>query len=388
MANSINRRNWIRSSAFIAGGLAFCSGTIGKLSAMPKRMLRSTRALTDSEAALSGPFDLKARLLANENPFGPSPAAKKAIADALDKSYQYPFMMMSQLSGKIAAYEGVALKNIVMDSGSTPLLHAAALCYTKGGKSVITGDPSYDDLPTYAEEFDGKWVKVPLTADYKLDLDAMEAKVDANTGMVYICNPNNPTATVVDTAKLKAFCERVSKKTMVFVDEAYIDYLPDAQAATMIGQLKAGNNIIVARTFSKLYGFAGLRLGYAIAQPETITMLKKYSSAGFNISSTTLAAALAAYQEKDFLAETLKKTNESKEYLYSVLKQEGYDYIPSSANFVMFPIKMDGKKFSTEMFKRSVGIRDWKLNGKDWCRISIGRMDEMEAFAAAFKEIS
>jgi len=388
MANSINRRNWIRSSAFMAGGLAFCSGTITKLAAMPKRVLQSPRALTDREVALAAPFDLKARLLANENPFGPSATAKKAIADALDKSYQYPFMLASQLSGKIAAYEGVAMKNIVLDSGSTPLLHAAALCYTKGGKSVITGDPSYDDLPTYAEEFDGKWVKVPLTADYKLDLDAMEAKVDANTGMVYICNPNNPTATVVDTAKLKAFCDRVSKKTMVFIDEAYIDYLPDPQSSTMISQLKAGNNIIVARTFSKLYGFAGLRLGYVIAQPETITTLKKYSSAGFNISSTTLAAAVAAYQEKDFLAETLKKTNESKEYLYSVLKKEGYTYIPSSANFVMFPIKMDGKKFSTEMFKRSVGIRDWKLNGQDWCRISIGRMDEMEAFAAAFKEIS
>ncbi|WP_454802347.1 pyridoxal phosphate-dependent aminotransferase [Mucilaginibacter phyllosphaerae] len=388
MANSINRRNWIKSSAFIAGGLAFCSGTISKLSAMPTRVSSLPRTLTDREIALAAPLDLKARLLANENPFGPSAAAKKAIADALDKSYQYPFMLTSQLTGKIAAYEGVAMKNIIVDSGSTPLLHAAALCFTKGGKSVITGDPSYDDLPTYAEEFDGKWIKVPLAADYKLDLDAMEAKVDANTGMVYICNPNNPTATVVDTAKLKAFCERVSKKTMVFVDEAYIDYLPDPQAATMISQLKAGNNIIVARTFSKLYGFAGLRLGYVIAQPETITTLKKYSSGGFNISSTTLAAAIAAYQEKDFLAETLKKTNASKEYLYAVLKKEGYDYIPSSANFVMFPLKMDGKKFSTEMFKRGVGIRDWKLNGKDWCRISIGRMDEMEAFAAAFKELS
>ncbi|MFD0763333.1 pyridoxal phosphate-dependent aminotransferase [Mucilaginibacter lutimaris] len=388
MANSINRRNWIRSSAFIAGGLAFYSGTISKLSAMPKPALTLPRALTDREVAAAAPLELKARLLANENPFGPSPAAKKAIADALDKSYQYPFALGSQLKSNIAKYEGVAIKNIIIDSGSTPLLHAAALCFTKGGKSVITGDPSYDDLPTYAEEFDGKWVKVPLTSDYKLDLDAMEAKVDANTGMVYICNPNNPTATVVDTAKLKAFCDRVSKKTMVFIDEAYIDYLPDPQGSSMISQIKAGNNIIVARTFSKLYGFAGLRLGYVIAQPDTIKLFKQYATDGFNISSTTLAGAIAAYQEKDFLAETLKKTNESKEYLYSVLKKEGYTYIPSSANFVMFPLKMDGKKFSTEMFKRSVGIRDWKINGQDWCRISIGRMDEMEAFAAAFKEIS
>jgi histidinol-phosphate aminotransferase len=230
--------------------------------------------------------------------------------------------------------------------------------------------------------------KGAITADYKLDLDAMEAKVDANTGLVYICNPNNPTATVVDTEKLKAFCERVSKKATVFVDEAYIDYLPDPQAASMVSMIKAGHNVIVARTFSKLYGFAGLRLGYIISQPDTIKAFEKYTTQAWSISATTLSAALAGYRETDFLNDTLKKTNASKEYLYSVLKKEGYDYIPSSANFVMFPLKMDGKKFSTEMFKRGVGIRDWKFNGKDWCRVSIGRMDEMEAFAAAFKELS
>ncbi|QHS56975.1 histidinol-phosphate aminotransferase family protein [Mucilaginibacter sp. 14171R-50] len=388
MANSINRRNWIRSSAFIAGGLAFCSGTISKLAAMPKRAFRSSRSLTDQEAVLSGPFDLKARLLANENPYGPSPAAKKAIAESIDSSYQYPFMQLSQLSGKIAAYEGVKQQNVLMDAGSTPFLLAAAMHYTRGGKSVITGDPSYDDLPSRAEELEGKWVKVPLTTDYKLDLDAMEAKVDDNTGLVYICNPNNPTATVVDTDKLKAFCERVSKKTMVFVDEAYIDYLPDPQAASMVSMVKAGHNIIVARTFSKLYGFAGLRLGYIISQPDIIKTFKRYTTQAWSITGTTLAAALAGYRETDFLNDTLKKTNAAKEYLYTVLKKEGYDYIPSSANFVMFQLKMDGARFSTEMFKRGVGIRNWKFNGKEWCRVSIGRMDEMEAFAAAFKEIS
>ncbi|MFD0793657.1 pyridoxal phosphate-dependent aminotransferase [Mucilaginibacter litoreus] len=389
MSNSINRRKWIKSSALVAGGLAFCSGAINKLYAMPAKVLKaSARAVSDKQAVLSSPPGLKARLLANENPFGPSAAAKKAMAEAMDTSYQYPFMQMGQLAGKIATYEGVGQKSLIMDSGSTPLLHAAALFYTKGGKSVITGDPSYDDLPTYAEEFDAKWIKVPLTADYKLDLDAMEAKVDANTGLVYICNPNNPTATVVDTAKLKAFCERVSKKTMVFVDEAYIDYLPDPQAASMIGLIKSGSNIIVARTFSKLYGFAGLRLGYAIAQPDVIKALRSYSSAGFNVSAVTLAGALAAYQEKEFLTDALKKTNASKEYLYSVLKKEGYEYIPSSANFVMFPLKMNGGKFVGEMMKRGVGVRSWAFGGKEWCRVSIGRMDEMEAFAEAFKQLS
>lgn len=393
MSNSINRRNWIKSSAMMAGGLAFLSGTLDKLSAMSavRKVTASIKGATDQTAIMSIPpkfGPLKARLLANENPFGPSPAAKKAIQDAIDTGYQYPFQQIPVLTGKIAAYEGITPDNIVLDSGSTPLLLAAAMHYSKGGKEIITGDPSYDDLPTHAQLFEGKWVKVPLTADYKLDLDAMEAKITDKTGLVYICNPNNPTATVLDTQKLKAFCERVSKKVTVFIDEAYIDYLPDPQGATMIGAVKAGQNVIIARTFSKLYGFAGLRLGYIIGQPDVLSALSIYTSGSFNLSATTLAGAIAAYRETEFLQDALKKTLASKEYLYSVLKAEGYEYIPSSTNFVMFPLKMDGKQFVQEMMKRGVGVRNWKFNNKDWCRVSIGKMEEMQYFADAFKQLS
>ncbi|MBD1393833.1 pyridoxal phosphate-dependent aminotransferase [Mucilaginibacter glaciei] len=388
MANSINRRNWIRSSALMAGGLAFLSSTVSKLAAMPVVRNLGFSPITDETAIMNAAPVMKARLLANENPFGPSPAAKKAIVDSLDTSYQYAFSSISDLSGKIAAYEGIKKSNLLLASGSSPLLLAAAIHYSKGGKNIITADPSYDDLPTQATRFEGKWVKVPLTADFKLDLDAMEAKVDENTGLVYICNPNNPTATIVDTEKLKAFCERVSKKTMVFVDEAYIDYLPDPKASSMMGCVIAGQNVIIARTFSKLYGFAGLRCGYIVGQPETVRTLSKYTSAAMSLSASTVAAAIAGYQETEFLKDALKKTNASKDYLYSVLKKEGYTYIPSSANFVMFPLKMEGSKFTGELMKRGVGVRNWRFNNQDWCRISIGRMDEMEAFAAAFKEIS
>ena len=389
MANSLNRRNWIRSSAVMAGGLAFLSSSVSKLAAMPVlRNLSGLKRVTDETVILDAPPVLKARLLANENPFGPSAAAKKAIQDSIDLSYQYAFGSIQQLTGKIADFEGVAKSSVLLASGSSPLLLAAAMHYSKGGKNIITGDPSYDDLPSQAQHFDGKWVKVPLTADYKLDLDAMEAKVDANTGLVYICNPNNPTATVLDTEKLKAFCERVSKKTTVFVDEAYIDYLPNPKEASMIGCVKAGQNVIVARTFSKLYGFAGLRCGYIIAQPKTARELAIYTPGGFGMSAGTIAAAIATYNETGYLQDALKKTNESKEYLYSVLKKEGYTYIPSSANFVMFPLKMEGVKFSGEMMKRGVGVRNWQMNGQEWCRVSIGRMDEMEAFAEAFKQLS
>lgn len=260
--------------------------------------------------------------------------------------------------------------------------------FTKGGKSVISGDLTYNDLPGQASKYGGSWVKVPMTADFKLDLDAIEAKVDANTGLIYICNPNNPTATILDTEKLKAFCERVSKKTTIMIDEAYIDYLPNPQEISMMGLVKSGQNVIVARTFSKLYGFAGLRCGYFVGQPDTMRAISGYTSSGMALSATTLAAAIAAYQETDFLKDALKKTMASKEFLYSTLKKEGYTYIPSSANFVLFPIKMEGRQFSTEMGKRGVSIRTWQYGGKEYCRVSIGRMDEMEAFADAFKQLS
>lgn len=387
MAN-INRRTWIRTSALMAGGAAVLRGGVEKLAAMPVLKRVKTTAIKEQTFLKSIPPEITARLSANENPFGPSPAVKKAIQDTIDVGFRYPMGLYGQLVDKIAMFEGVKRENILMNAGSSPLLLAAAMEYSKGGKSIITGDPSYDDLPSTAEGFGGKWIKVPLTAEFKLDLDAMEAKVDDNTGLVYICNPNNPTATILDSEKLKAFVERVSKKTTVFVDEAYIDYLPDPKAASMMSTVLAGQNVIVARTFSKLYGFAGLRCGYLIAQPKTVDMLGNLTSGAFNMSATTVAGAIAGYNETAFLQDALKKTIASKEYLYSVLKGEGYTYIPSAANFVLFPIKMEGRKFNEEMSKRGVSIRTWKIGEQHFCRVSIGTMDEMKAFANAFKQIS
>jgi histidinol-phosphate aminotransferase len=393
MANTINRRSWIKTSALMAGGLAVASGTINSLAAAP---LHGNAGISSGAEFLSEqeflrqlpPGEMKARLSANENPFGPSPAAKKALQEAIDGSFRYPMGSQRQLSAKIAEHEGLTTSNILLSSGSSPLLQAAAMHFTKGGKSVISGDLSYNDLPGSAERYGGSWIKVPMTADMKLDLDAMEAKVDANTGIVYICNPNNPTATTLDTAKLKAFCERVSKKTTVMVDEAYIDYLPNSQEVSLMGAVKAGQNVIVARTFSKLYGFAGLRCGYFVGQPDTLRAISNYTSSGMSISATTIAAAIAAYQETDFLKDALKKTMASKDFLYATLKKEGYDYIPSSANFVLFPIKMPTMQFNSEMSKRGVSIRTWTYNNKNYCRVSIGTMEEMQAFADAFKQLS
>ncbi|MCW3106778.1 MAG: aminotransferase class I/II-fold pyridoxal phosphate-dependent enzyme, partial [Segetibacter sp.] len=374
MASSMNRRDWLKTSTMLTGGFTFLSGSLTSLAASAVPETSYAKTLSEAEFQRSVPPQLKARLFANENPFGPSEKAKKAIAEAVSTCYQYPIAEIDKMEEQIMAYEGLQKGMVMMASGSSPILHAAAISFCKLGDSVVSGDPSYADLPEHAEAMKARWIKVPLTSDYKLDLDAMEKAIDNTTKLVYIVNPNNPTATIVDAARLKDFCERVSKKATVFVDEAYIDYLPDPQGTTLIDCVKKGQNVIVARTFSKLYGFAGLRIGYMIAQPETVKKLTPYCTGPFGISAPSIHAALASYQDKEFLQSALQKTVASKEFLYKTLQQEGYEYIPSSANFVMFPIKMDGKRFTDEMMKRGVGVRFWEFNNKQWCRVSVGRM--------------
>ena len=392
MSSTIDRRKLLKTGMLMAGGLPLVTGLFNSVAARPALNVcypELDELYTDEHAILSAPVEMKARLNANENPFGPSGKAKKAREDALAKSYQYPFTSARDLSKKIADFEGLSSDNVLMSAGSSGLLLAAAMHFSKTpGSNIVTGDPSYEDLPSKATRLNTKWVKVPLTPDYKLDLDAMEKAIDANTSLVYICNPNNPTATVLDVEKLKAFCDRVSTKVTVFIDEAYIDYLPNPAANTMIGSIKSGKNIIVARTFSKLYGFAGLRVGYVVAQPDMVRKLSLYAEGPNAISATSIQAALVSYQDQDFLKGALEKTLASKNFLYEVLKKEGYTYIPSSTNFVLFPVKMDSRQFVTEMGKRGVGVRSWNFVGKNWCRVSIGRMDEMQAFADAFKELS
>jgi histidinol-phosphate aminotransferase len=390
---TLNRRQWIKNSTLVTGSFALLSGSLTDAFSKPSLLTKyvSTTETMSPEMIKRHAMvaDIKARLSANENPFGPSEKAKKALMEAIDKSYQYPMKSLMTLTENIATYEGVKPENVMLGAGSGPLLQAAVAYFGKLGGNLISGDPTYGNIPNdMTEYFKTEWKKVPLTSDYKLDLDAMEKAIDDKTGLMYICNPNNPTGTTVDSAKLKAFCERVSKKVPVFVDEAYIDYMDNPKEASVMDLVVKGHNVMVARTFSKLYGFAGLRVGYMVAQTPMLEAFKPYSKGGRSISATSGNAALATYNDTEFLQEALKKTTESKEYLYKILKKQGYDYIPSSTNFVLFPIKMDGKKFTEEMMNRGVSVRFWKFNGKDYCRVSIGLMDEMKAFEEAFVQIA
>src|SRR5580692_1848368 len=203
---TMSRRALLRRGALLAGGLPFAGSLLNQLQAAPAVNGHAftpfaSEGWSERDIALNAVEPLKARLFANENPFGPSDMAKKAITDTLPIAYQYPMRSMGDLTSKIAAFEKIKQENILLAAGSTPLLMAAALAYCKPGSNVVSGDPTYADLPGKAAKYGATWVKVPLTTDYKLDLEAMEKAVDANTTLVYVCNPNNPTGTVVDNEK-------------------------------------------------------------------------------------------------------------------------------------------------------------------------------------------
>jgi len=389
MSSHFTRRNWLKSGAALAAGVTFGPSSWQSLAAHAgqRRQLLSWHY----EARLAAEMPpLKARLLANENPFGPSAKAKQAITDSLKDSYMYAFQSMRQLVTLIAQAEGVKEENVLLGAGSSELLLAAALHYSlsaKGG-TILSADPSYTWLMEAAQGYGAGWDKVPLTKEYAHDLDAMEKRVTDKTSLVYLCNPNNPTGTVVNPERLKSFCEAVSRKKPVFVDEAYIDYTDDPKRHSVVECVRKGQNVLVARTFSKLHAFAGLRVGYLVAQPATIKELEKYCSGGFDTSAPSVAGAIASLQDTEFREYARQKNAESKAFLYKTLKNEGYEYVSSHTNFVLFPLKMNGKKFTEEMMKRGVGVRHWEFNNQQWSRVSMGTPEQMNYFAEAFKQLS
>ena len=289
------------------------------------------------------------RLMANENPWGPSKRATDAILSSVKEGNRYAFSLIDNLKTKIAKYENISLDQILLSPGSSNILTGAAIYNYQIGGNIIAADPSYSDMPDFAEEIGCEVRWVPLDSEFKLDLDAMEKNIDENTSMVYICNPNNPTGTKLKTSELRDFCVRTSRYTN---------------------------------------GMAGIRMGYAVSGKDMIEKLKSTTRSHQSLTVTALSGASEAFQETEFLYSIKKKTSESREYLYSILRKEGYEYIPSSTNFVMFPINMEGERFVQEMWKRGVGVRSWEFNNQDWCRVSLGTMENMQFFEKAFKQIS
>ncbi len=332
---------------------------------------------------------LLARLNANENPYGPSEAARKAVVESVVRGNRYPWKELSELAAKIAVKEGVTTAHIMMGPGSSDLLEKVALLQFMKGGNIISADPTFMSIVNVAEAVGAQWKAIPCKADWSHNLEAMEAAVDGDTRLVYICNPNNPTGAVTNADALLAFCARVSEKVPVFIDEAYMELVEGNATRSMIGLINQGKNIIIGRTFSKIMGLAGLRVGYIVAQPAFIASVGKITYGGMGVSYTSIYAATASMDDVGFQAMTREKNAAAKKWLYEKLAALGYkEYIPSHTNFVLFPINMKGKDFLDAMTAKGVGVRSFEIANRTWCRVSLGTMDEMKLFAAALQSLS
>src|SRR5205085_3343232 len=243
----------------------------------------------------------KVRLNSNENPYGPSQKAKKAVTDILGEANRYQFEAMRDLKKILADKEGVDPSYIAIGSGSGELLFQTGIAYGLEGGAVLSCYPTFHLLQDAAISMGARWDKVDLNEKLEYDYEKLASAIKPDTKLVVVCNPNNPTGTVVDPNKVKAFCEDVSKRVPVFADEAYLEFLEPKEQVSAVDLVRNGANVIVSRTFSKVYGLAGLRIGYTVAKPE---ITKKFAAYGDTISAsqTAIAAAGAALGDDAFMS--------------------------------------------------------------------------------------
>lgn len=333
------------------------------------------------------PADEEAILLdSNENPLGPSPMAKKVVMNAFDRSFRYPGDAYRTLLEQIAEREQVTTDHIVLGTGSSEILCMAGAAYGLNGGEVVTGDPSYQGLTGYAETMGAYINSVPLTDTLTLDLETMDRRTTSSTSLVFVCNPNNPTGTVVEPDALRQFARAVSRRAVVFVDEAYYEFIDEEKQVSAVDLVRDGENVIVSRTFSKLFGMAGLRIGYGIARPDVVERIEPYSMGMPNMVG--LHAASESLKDTKFQEESRRKITDARAYTEEVLEDMGMEYADSQASFVFFRTGQDITAFQRAMAEQGVQVGRPFPPYTDWCRVSMGTMSQIEALESALRAVA
>ena len=325
------------------------------------------------------------RLNANENPFGPSDKVREVLTSTFDEAWRYPFRVRRGFVELIAEKEGVTKDHIVITGGSTEGLKASGLVFGGKGSEIIAADPTFQALLRYAENFDTYVHRVPLNEHLEHDLKAMSRRITGKTSLIFICNPNNPSGTLLDPEELVDFCTSHDQRAVVFSDEAYYDFITQPDYPSMVELVKQDRNVIVSRTFSKVYGLAGLRIGYLVARPEMARRLKAAVMANTNILA--LEAARTALSDDEFYKFSILKTNQAKDHIYKTLDKLGLPYIRSHTNFVFFKTGRSIHEIIPAMQKEGVVIGRPFPPLYDWARISTGTMQEMELFGQALAKV-
>jgi histidinol-phosphate aminotransferase len=375
---SHSRRSFL--GAIGAGGFAFAGLGCGTRRAVAIRpQAAPPRAEQGTEVI---------RIGANENPHGPGPSALAAIRDSLPQANRYAFRAMADTSAAIAAHVGVPGAHIALGCGSSEILEAAVSAFTSPDAGLLTASPTFELPSDRAREAGAPVVEVRVDAQGRLDLEAMLDRA-AGSGLVYLCNPNNPTSTAHAAGDVQAFIERVharSPRTVVLVDEAYHEYVDMPAYATAIPVATADPRVLVARTFSKIHGMAGMRVGYVVAQPATLRRLEPWLG-GLTMNVLAAAAARASVADLAHVEAQRALNREAKAFTLASLARAGCTAYTSDANFVMVDVGRDCRFFASACASQQVRVARPFPPLDHHARITIGTLDEMRRAAVVFADV-
>ncbi len=379
-----SRRSFLKSlsaAAIAAGGAACAPRARGAASVTPAAAPAPSSVAPAAESSLI-------RIGSNENPFGPGPAARNAIAAAASEANRYPFRTVGSLADAIAARHGVPAGQVLLGSGSGQLLDAAVTAFTSSARGVVTAAPTFEMPLNRAHELGRPGTAVRVDASGRLDLDAMAAAADG-AGLVYVCNPNNPTATVHGGADLERFIESVHRKspeTVILVDEAYHEFVALPVYRSVLALAATDPRLLVTRTFSKIHGIAGLRVGFAVGAPATLDALRAWVDP-MNMNVMGLSAALASLGDTAHVQSQQAANAEGRARLRAAFAAAGYESFDSDANFLMVHVRRDPRSFAAACLARGVQVARPFPPLLESARITVGTPAEMERATRVFLDV-
>jgi len=368
----LQRRELLKQGSLLLAGFGLAGNVFGRT---------ENNFLFEEEKTIK-PF---VKLSSNENPYGPSPMARKAMAEAIAGSSRYPWLVTDALRKKIGNLLNLDENHVLMGAGSSEILGTVAAFTGRTKGNAVSPHPTFRLWWQAAESFGLTIKKVPLTADKEINTQALLDAMDDNTKLFYICNPNNPTGTVIPANELKRCIEIASAKAMVLLDEAYTEYCDEPSMAAMVA---TNPNLVVAKTFSKIYGMAGARAGYALAHPDTIKQLAKFQPwANASVSAVSLAGALASLDDAEFVKQCRLKNDAVKKYATDALTAMKLTVIPSYTNFLYYQVAgFIGDYPSSINGETMSAVRVFEDQG-NWYRTSVGTINEMKLFVEKVKGV-
>jgi histidinol-phosphate aminotransferase len=341
------------------------------------------RAMADRAPGDNMVTDYVGRLCFNENPLGPSPAALQAIQESAEMAHRYPDWFAESLISRLASKYDVSATEVICGVGATEIIRFCAQAFGGPGTNVVVPNPSYGQFASDAEKYGSSVRYVDLDEEYRVDLGAMLGAVDSDTAAVCVTNPNNPTATVVDASGLVDFVDELPNDVVAIIDEAYYDYMSEYQSA--VEMVRSGRDVVVVKTFSKVYGLAGARIGFAIGRQSRISAMSAFRMYAM-ISRMSLEAAEEALDDDQHVADTVELANQTKEYCFGEFDRMELEYIPSVASFFMVDVGQNAEPVRSALASRGIYVRTgWGM--PNHLRVSTGTMEEMVDFIAALEDI-